>query len=91
MHFEFSWVGLTVFLLTMIINVFYVIFPPKINGGEGDTQNKKFPVLEAIENGTRIACAVAMCILISDKSLNYTNPLFVHKYCVFNFISYCMD
>lgn len=75
MHFGFSWVGLIIFLLPMIINVFYVIFPPKGNGGEGDTQNKKFPILEAIEHGTRIAYAVVLCILISNKSLNYTNPL----------------
>jgi len=75
MHFEFSWVGLIIFLLPMIINVFYVIFPPKSNGGEGDTKNKKFPILEAIEQGTRIAYAVILCILISNKSLNYTNPL----------------
>jgi len=75
MHFGFSWVGLIVFLLPMIINVFYVIFPPKSNGGEGDTQNKKFPILEAIEHGTRITYAVVLWILISNQSLNYTNPL----------------
>lgn len=74
-HFEFSWVGLIVFLLPMIINVFYVLFPPKSNVCEGDIQNKKFPILEVIEHGTRIAYAVVLCILISNKSLNYTNPL----------------
>lgn len=73
-HFGFSWVGLIVFLLPMIINVFYVIFPPKSNVGEGDTQNKKIPILEAIEQGTRISYAVVLCVLISNKSLNYTNP-----------------
>lgn len=75
MHFEFSWVGLIIFLLPMIINIFYVIFPPKSNGGEGDTLNKKFPKLEAIEHGTRIAYAVVLCVLTSNKRLDYTNPL----------------
>lgn len=75
MHFGFSWVGLIIFLLPMIINVFYVIFLPKSNGGEEDTQNKKFPILEAIEHSTRIAYAVVLCILISNKSLDYMNPL----------------
>ena len=75
MHFGFSWVGLIIFLLPMIINLFYVIFPPKSKGVEGDTQYKKFPVFEAIEHSTRIAYAVILCILISNKSFNYTSPL----------------
>ena len=74
-HFGFSWVGLVIFLLPILINILYVMFPPKSNGGEGDTQNRKFPVLEAIEHGTRIAYAVILCILISNKSLNYANSL----------------
>lgn len=74
MHFGFSLTGFLIFLVPMIINVFYVIFPSKNIDDEEDTQNKKFPILEAIENGTRIFYAVVLCTFISNKSLNYANP-----------------
>ena len=73
MYLEFSWVGLIVFLLPMIINIFYVIFPP--NGVAKDIHNKKFSILEIVENITRIAYVIVLCFLISNKSLNYKSPL----------------
>ena len=75
MYLGFSFIGLIVFLLPMIINIFYVIFPPQINGMDIGTQNKKFPILEMIENVTRIAYAALLCVLVSRRSLEYTSPL----------------
>lgn len=74
MHFGFSFVGLIIFLLPMMINMVYVIYPPK-NNIEEDNENKKASILEIIENSTRIAYVIILCILISNKSLNYRSPL----------------
>ena len=54
----------------MVINIFYVIFPPKQTE---ETVPLKMPVLEAIEQGTRIAYAVAICILVSNLKVGYTS------------------
>ena len=67
MHFGFSGVGLIIFLIPMIINIFYMIFPPKINNEKERPKNKKLAVLEIIEQFTRIAYVVILCIFISDK------------------------
>ena len=75
MHLGFSFTGLIVFLLPMIINIFYVIFPPKRSGEE--VQNKRFPVLEIIENVTRIAYAIILCLWISNEKLNYKSYLLI--------------
>lgn len=68
-HFGFSVEGLIVFLLPMVINIFYVIFPPKQTE---EAVSLKMPVLEAIEQGTRIAYAGAVCILVSNLKIDYT-------------------
>lgn len=73
MYFGFSWIGLIVFLLPMVINVVYAIFQPKNNDITEDNQNKKFPILETVEQGTRVAYAFILCSLVSNKSLNYTS------------------
>lgn len=57
MHFGFSFVGLIIFLLPMMINMVYVIYPPK-NNIEEDNENKKASILEIIENSTRIAYVI---------------------------------
>ena len=74
MHLGFSFVGLIIFLLPMIINVVYVIYPPE-NNIEEENENKKTSILEIIENSTTIAYVIILCILISNKSLNYRSPL----------------
>lgn len=47
----FSWIGLIVFLLPMLINIVYVILPPK---NAPATQQETNKVLEIIEQSTRI-------------------------------------
>ena len=75
MHFGFSGVGRIRFLIPMIINILYVIFPPKINNEKERPKNKKLAVLEIIEQFTRIAYVVILCIFVSNKSLSYKSPL----------------
>lgn len=41
----FNWIGLVIFLLPMVINVFYVLFPPK-NAPEDAPKGNK--ILEAV-------------------------------------------
>lgn len=62
--------GLIIFLLPMVINIFYVIFPPKQTK---EPISLKMPVLEAIEQGTRIAYVMAICILVSNSKVDYTS------------------
>lgn len=73
-HFGFSWTGFLVFLLPMIINIFYALFPP-IGRNKEALKNKKYPVLEGIEQVSRIVFAILICILVSNRPLNYKNPL----------------
>ena len=73
-HFGFSWTGLIVFLLPMIINIFYAVFPP-IGKNKEAFKNKKHSVLEGVEQVSRIVFAILICILVSNRPLNYKNPL----------------
>jgi hypothetical protein len=73
-HFGFSWTGFVVFLLPMVINIFYAVFPP-IGEDKEAFKNRKYPVLEGIEQVSRIAYAVLICILVSNRPLDYKNPL----------------
>ena len=64
---SFSWIGLVIFALPMIINIAYVIFPP--NG------NVQQPVavprwIELIEQVSRIAYLFAITLLASQKPLS---------------------
>lgn len=73
-HFGFSWTGLVVFLLPMIINIFYAVSPPA--GKNKDAfKNNKYPVLEGVEQISRIVYAILICVLVSNRPLNYRNPL----------------
>ena len=72
MHFGFAWQGLVIFILPMIINIAYVIFPPK----EGESEpNGKYPVIEAVEQSARVIYFASLCILVSDKKLSYNSAL----------------
>jgi hypothetical protein len=67
---SFSWIGAIVFLLPMIINVIYAIFPP-VNAAEPAKVNK---ILEIIENATRILYLFALVLLVSKQKLDYKSP-----------------
>lgn len=60
----FNWIGLVIFLLPMVINVFYVLFPPK-NAPEDAPKGNQ--LLEVIEKASRMLYLAAMAALVSDS------------------------
>lgn len=70
MKLSFSWVGLVVFALPMLINVAYAIFPP--TGDVGQVKNVTEWV-EVIENVSRIAYLVLMVFLVNKDAPHYLN------------------
>lgn len=63
---SFSWVGLVVFTLPMLINIVYAVFPPAGNAEQGE------PVphwIEIVEQVSRIAYLAAITLLVSRKPL----------------------
>ena len=65
---SFSWVGIAVFALPMIINVFYVLFPPADEGAKQSASNSK--LLEIVENVSRIVYLILLTFLVSKNSLD---------------------
>ena len=70
MKLSFSWVGLVVFALQMLINVIYAIFPP--TGDVGQVKNVTKWV-EVIENVSRIAYLILMTFLVNKDAPYYLN------------------
>lgn len=68
---RFSWIGLIIFMLPMLINFVYFIFPPVNEPEEAETVNKTW---EMIEQVTRVLYAVAICILVSKKEIDFKSP-----------------
>lgn len=66
LKFSFSWVGLVVFALPMLINIAYAVFPP-IGESAGAKNTVKW--LEAVEGITRIAYLAALTLLVSREPL----------------------
>lgn len=64
----FSWIAVVIFLLPMIINVIYVIFPPSINDKNTEATNT---VIEFIEQATRILYLLSLVVIVSEKTLDY--------------------
>ena len=64
---SFSWIGLGIFVLPMLINIAYVVFPPS---GKAE-QTAAIPHwLELIEQVSRIAYLLAITLLVSREALN---------------------
>ena len=72
LKFRFSIIGLIVFILPMIINVVYFMFPP-LNTTE--TPKEENAILSMIEQGSRILFAILICILVSNKKVDYQSPM----------------
>ena len=70
MKLSFSWIGLVIFALPMLINVAYAIFPP--TGDVGQVKNVTKWV-EVIENVSRIAYLVLMVFLVNENAPHYLN------------------
>ena len=64
----FSWLGLIIFILPMIINIIYAIFPPVTEGAVQGSANK---YIELIEQCTRILYMISLVILVSKKEINF--------------------
>ncbi|WP_075720445.1 hypothetical protein [Roseburia sp. 499] len=74
LRFKFSFFGFIVFMIPMLINIVYVIFPP-INAVEEATNVNK--IWESIEGITRVLYAIAICILVSNQKINFKSPWFI--------------
>lgn len=70
----FNWIGLVIFLLPMVINVFYVLFPPK-NAPEDAPKGNK--MLEAVEKISRMLYLAAMAALVSGRPAALRSPWWV--------------
>lgn len=73
LHIGFSWVGLLVFALPLLINIAYVLFPPS---GEVPPPSAVPRLLEAVEKASRIAYALALTLLVSDRAPDVRSPWF---------------
>ena len=67
MKLSFSWIGIVVFALPMLINIAYVIFPP---AGAAKQSKGVTRWLEIVENISRIAYLVSISVLVSEKPIN---------------------
>ncbi len=70
---SFSWVGLAVFALPMLINIAYAVFPP------ADKPEQSAAVthwIEIVEQVSRIAYLAAITLLVSREAIRYRNVWF---------------
>lgn len=65
-----SWIGIIIFVLPMIINVIYAIFPP-VNEPEEPAQVNR--VIEFVEQATRMLYMLAICFLVSKRKIDYSS------------------
>lgn len=70
---SFSWVGLVIFALPMLINIAYAIFPP---AGEASPAKSTVRWLEAVEGVSRIAYLIVLTFLVSEKPLEVKSAWF---------------
>lgn len=70
LKFSFSWIGLVVFALPMLINIVYAILPPV---GEGAQPARTAKWLEAVEQISRIAYLLVLVLLVSDRPLAWNS------------------
>ena len=65
---SFSWVGLAVFTLPMLINIAYAVFPPADKPEQGETVPHW---IESVEQISRIAYLFAITLLVSRKPVQF--------------------
>ena len=73
----FSWIGLIVFLLPMLINIVYVILPPK---NAPTTQQETNKILEIIEQSTRMLYMLAIVFKYFLLFLYNVSPIYYNTY-----------
>lgn len=65
---SFSWIGLVVFVLPMLINIAYAIFPPS---GKAEQTVAVTRWIEMVEQISRIAYLLAITLLVSRNPINF--------------------
>lgn len=66
----FSWIGVIIFALPMLINIIYAIIPP-VNAPKEPAQVNK--IIEFVEQATRILYMLAVCFLVSQRKIDYSS------------------
>ena len=70
---SFSWIGLVIFALPMLINIVYVMFPPAGKAGQTAAVTHWVEIVEQI---SRIAYLFAVTLLVSRETLNFRSVWF---------------
>ena len=65
---SFSWIGLVIFALPMLINIAYVMFPPAEKAGQTAAVTHWVGIVEQI---SRIAYLLAVTLLVSRENLSF--------------------
>lgn len=82
---SFSWIGLAVFALPMLINIVYAVFPPVGDTSSGSVSRWA----EAVENISRIAYLLAVVFLVSSKPVR-TESVWLYLAAVFLVLYYAV-
>ena len=70
---SFSWIGLVIFALPMLINIAYVMFPP---AGKAEQPAAVTHWIEIVEQISRIAYLFAVTLLVSRENLSFRSVWF---------------
>ena len=70
---SFSWIGLVIFALPMLINIAYVMFPP---AGKAEQAAAVTHWIEIVEQISRIAYLFAVMLLVSRENLSFRSVWF---------------
>ena len=70
---SFSWIGLVIFALPMLINIVYVMFPP---AGKAEQTAAVTHWVEIVEQISRIAYLFAVTLLVSRETLSFRSVWF---------------
>ena len=70
---SFSWIGLVIFALPMLINIVYVMFPP---AGKAEQTSAVTHWVEIVEQISRIAYLFAVTLLVSRENLSFRSVWF---------------
>lgn len=70
---SFSWIGLVIFALPMLINIAYVLFPP---AGKAEQPAAVTHWVEIVEQISRIAYLFAVTLLVSREALSFRSVWF---------------
>lgn len=81
---SFSWVGIVIFALPMLINIAYAVFPPTEKSGNTAKVARWVEITEQI---SRIAYLFAVTFLVSVKPLNF-NSLWLYLSACFLILYY---